>query len=127
MASSQIVIRFEGLTVRAELNDSAAARGIVQALPIESRVNTWGEEIYFSIDLAFSLTGAARSEMAVGEIGYWPAGRAFCIFFGPTPVSDPGGGPRAASDVEPLGRILGETGPLKTVTDGQKAVLSAGQ
>jgi hypothetical protein len=122
----QIAIVFDGLTVVAELNDSPCARGIFEALPIEAQVNTWGEEIYFSIGLAQELTGAARSEMAVGEIAYWPAGQAFCIFFGRTPASSPGGPPRAASDVEPLGRIVGDTEPLKGITDGQKVVLSAG-
>ncbi len=125
--SEQIAIDFGELTVRAEWNDSPAARRIARALPIEARAHTWGEEVYFPIGLAMELTDAARSDMAVGEIAYWPAGQAFCIFFGPTPASQPGGGPRAASDVEPLGRILGDTDALKSVADGQKVVLSAGQ
>ena len=122
--SERIAIQFDQLTVQAELDDSPCAKAIGQALPIEARVNTWGEEIYFSIGLALATSDAARSDMEVGEIAYWPAGQAFCIFFGRTPASDPGGGPKAASDVEPIGRICGPTEPLKGITDGERVTLS---
>lgn len=121
----KISIQFAELTVEAELNDSAAVEAICQALPIEARVNTWGEEIYFDIGLTAELTAAAKSDMAVGELGYWPTGRAFCVFLGRTPASGADGAPRAASDVEPLGRVTGDVEPLKSVRDGQKVVLSA--
>ena len=63
--------------------------------------------------------------MSVGEIAYWPPGQAFCIFFGRTPASGPDGAPKAASDVEPLGRITGDIQSLHSVQDGQKVILSA--
>jgi hypothetical protein len=66
--------------------------------------------------------------MAVGEIAYWPPGSAFCIFFGPTPASEgnvPGGGdaPRAASDVNPLGRVEGDATRFTRVPDGAPVTL----
>jgi len=120
----QISIVFETLTVPAELNDSPCAQKVLQALPVQGRVSTWGEEIYFSIGLALELSDAARSEVSVGEIGYWPAGQAMCIFFGRTPASGSDGEPRAASDVEPIGRVIGPADALKDVAEGRKVVVS---
>lgn len=121
-----ISIAFDGLTVQAQLNDSPCARKILDALPVASRVNTWGEEIYFPIGLALEASDAARVRMAVGELAYWPPGRALCIFFGRTPASDADGEPRAASEVEPIGRIVGPTDALKEMADGRSVVVSAG-
>jgi len=74
------------VTVEAELNDSRTAAAIVKALPIEAKAETWGDEIYFSIGQ--SLPGESPREVVeLGDLGYWPPGQAFCIFFGPTPMS----------------------------------------
>jgi len=54
------------------------------------------------------------SNVEVGDLGYWPGGQAFCIFFGPTPVSTDDR-PRAASPVNIFGRILGDATQLKAV------------
>ena len=59
----------------------------------------------------------ARQDMAIGELAYWPSGSAFCIFFGPTPVSI-GDVPRAYSNVNPFGQLDGDPSPLKDVSDG---------
>jgi hypothetical protein len=58
----------------------------------------------------------------VGELGYWPVGRALCIFFGPTPVSH-GDQPRAYSPVNLLGRILGDAILFRQVKSGEKVVI----
>jgi len=125
MVSQRISIEFEGLSVQAELNDSPCAGGLLGALPLQAEVNTWGEEIYFSIGLDLPAGAGARSDMAVGEVAYWPPGRAFCIFFGRTPASGADGAPRAASDVEPLGRVVGDVEVLKGVRDAEHVTLSA--
>jgi len=83
----KIVIEAGSVTMEAELNDSPTARQIEEALPIEGRANTWGDEIYFEIPVVAAQASDARAQVEVGELGYWPVGRAFCIFFGPTPVS----------------------------------------
>ena len=59
----------------------------------------------------------ARTEVAIGDLGYWPVGSAFCIFFGPTPVSTDDT-PRAYSPVNVFGRITGDASLLKSVRDG---------
>lgn len=59
----------------AELNDTAMARKIHEALPIEGRGNRWGEEIYFSVGFEPEGDDPMRTEMQVGELAYWPPGR----------------------------------------------------
>ena len=107
----------------AELNDSATALAIYDMLPIEARGNLWGEEIYFRIPVDVPLSEDARVEMAVGELGYWPPGNAFCIFFGPTPASI-GPEPQAASPVNPVGHVACDATIFKSVRDGEIVTLS---
>ena len=113
----KIMIEIENLAVPAQLKDTATARKILQLLPIEGRANVWGQEIYFDIPLQAELEPDAREEVQVGDLGYWPAGPAFCIFFGPTPVSR-SDQPRAYSPVNVFGRVLGDAGQFKTVAGG---------
>ena len=99
-------IRITAGKVEAEavLNDSPTATKIWEALPIEARGNTWGDEIYFSIPVEATQEKNARDLVAVGELGYWPPGTAFCIFFGRTPASTDDR-PRAASPVNIIGKV----------------------
>ena len=83
----KISISVENVTVEAEMFDTPTAGQILHALPLESTANVWGDEIYFDIPLSLDPEPDARADVAVGDLAYWPAGPAFCIFFGPTPVS----------------------------------------
>ncbi|OHB62846.1 MAG: hypothetical protein A2Y77_16815 [Planctomycetes bacterium RBG_13_62_9] len=107
---------------QAELNDTATALAIVKALPIDARANRWGGEIYFSIPVEAGPESGARAVVQAGELGYWPPGSAFCIFFGATPASG-GDEIRAASPVNIVGRIEGELDQLWNVPDGAKVSL----
>jgi hypothetical protein len=109
-------------SLAAELNDSPTAAAVLASLPIEASGNRWGEEIYFAIPVQEKAASDARADMEVGELGYWPPGAAFCIFFGPTPASE-GDQPRAASPVNPIGRIVEDVEPLKAVPDGAKVTI----
>jgi len=113
-----IRIRIGEVEVLVELNDTECARRIARNLPITARANRWGDEVYFDIPVDCPPSEDARAEMEVGEAAYWPPGSALCLFFGPTPVSGPDGKPRAASPVNPVGRILGDPSVLKEVRDG---------
>jgi hypothetical protein len=107
------------ISAHASLQDNETAHAIYDALPIESKVNRWGEEIYFSIPVQLPESEDAREVMEVGELGYWPAGSAFCIFFGPTPVSH-GNEPRAYSNVNPFGQIEEDATQFSEVKDGER-------
>ena len=86
----KIKIKIGDLCVRAELNDSLTAQKITEILPFTSSFSTWGEEIYFSIPVTSDLDEGAKEKVEPGDLGYWPTGQAFCIFFGPTPMSGTG-------------------------------------
>lgn len=79
--------------------------------------NTWGDEIYFEIPVSIDEDPGARAEVEVGELGYWPPGKAFCIFFGQTPASQDNR-PRAYSPVNPIGKVLADATQLRSVPDG---------
>lgn len=114
-----ILITAGNVSLKAELNDSPTAERIWQELPIQAKVNTWGDEIYFGIPVQAEQEPSAQADVEVGELGYWPPGSAFCIFFGPTPASS-GSRPRAASPVNRLGRVLGDATEFRKATDGEK-------
>lgn len=114
---NKITITAGDVTLAAELNDGPTAQQIWESLPIEGQANVWGDEIYFGIPVTAEQEPGARAEVEVGELGYWPPGNAFCIFFGPTPVSTDER-PRAASPVNILGRMLGDATQLRAVRQG---------
>jgi hypothetical protein len=117
-----IHIRTDNISMQAELNENPTSLKIWEALPIEGRANLWGAEIYFEIPVDAEVEPDARQEVEISELGYWPAGHAFCIFFGPTPISRDAK-PRAYSPVNILGRVLGDATQFRTVTNNQKVTL----
>lgn len=111
------------VTLDAELNDSKSAAAIAAALPIEAKAQTWGDEIYFDIGLA--LAGESPQEVVeLGDLGYWPPGQAFCIFFGPTPMSR-GVEIRPASAVNVVGRVVGDAQAFARVRAGSRVRIEA--
>jgi len=111
------------VTLDAELNDSKSAAAIAAALPLEAKAQTWGDEIYFDIGLA--LAGESPQEVVeLGDLGYWPPGQAFCIFFGPTPMSR-GDEIRPASAVNVVGRVAGDARAFKRVRAGSRVRIEA--
>jgi len=113
----KIMIEVENISMEAELLNTPTALKINDALPLEGSVNVWGDEIYFDIPLSIDQEPGASQDVEVGDLGYWPAGPAFCIFFGPTPVSS-GDQPRAYSPVNVFGRVLGNPQLFKGVANG---------
>jgi hypothetical protein len=117
--TQKIHITIGPISIHASLQENETAYAIYDVLPIEGKVNRWGEEIYFSIPVQLPESEDAREVMEIGELGYWPAGSAFCIFFGPTPVSH-GNEPRAYSNVNPFGQIEGDATQFNEVKDGER-------
>ncbi len=115
MTGNRIVMKTPQTEFFIELNESETADAIYLSLPIEEYVNVWGEEIYFEIPVEMKLENG-RKVMEVGEVAYWPQGKAICLFFGPTPVSK-GSKPEAYSPVTPLGRVMNDVEALKGLGD----------
>lgn len=120
--TQSILITVGGLTLRAELNDSSTAQQIVAQLPLAANANVWGDEIYFAIPVTLPEAADAQEEVSVGTLAYWPPGHAFCIFYGPTPVSR-GTEPRAYSPVNVIGRIIDDATQLRKTRNGASVTI----
>jgi hypothetical protein len=119
-----IRIRIGDIVLDAELNESKTARLVWEALPFEANGRTWGEEIYFTIPVDAQLE-APRATVELGDIGYWPDGHAFCIFYGKTPVS----GDRdivPASPVDVVGHVRSDVSVLKAVAEPGRIMVDRG-
>ena len=101
-----------GVSVDAELFDTACAREIAAHLPVETTPNEWGDEFYFEIPVNMAHDHTATARVHIGDIGYWPPGRALAVFFGPTPLST-GPEPVPAGEVNIVGRVTGDAGALR--------------
>jgi hypothetical protein len=117
----KIRIRAGAIEAEAELNDTKTAQAIWETLPIKGRVNLWGDEIYFSIPLSLELE-LGQELVSLGDLGYWPDGNAFCIFFGPTPVSQRDE-IRPASPVTVFGKVIGDATAFKKIAEGTKITI----
>jgi len=115
---NKIKITAGEVSMLAELNDSKTAQAIYEALAINAKGNTWGEEIYFSIPVHVGEENGCEV-VNCGDIAYWPPGNAFCIFFGKTPAST-GDEIRPASAVNVVGKLLGNPKDFLKVKSGAK-------
>ena len=106
-----------GVTATAGLHDDATADAIWAQLPMTARGNRWGDEIYFEIAVHLPQADDARDVLEAGELGYWPMGNAFCIFWGPTPASQ-GDEIRAYSPVNVFGKLEGDPLAFESVAGG---------
>ena len=105
--------------VEAELMEDrnpATVDAVWESLPFDAGANTWGEEIYFSIPVDIEEENSQET-VEVGDVGYWPPGNGFCIFFGPTPISR-GGEIRPADPVNVFGKVKGDPKVFRRVKSG---------
>lgn len=117
----QIRITAGEVSAVATLNDTKMADLIWDACPISSVAKTWGDEIYFDTSVV-SEGENAQATVALGDLAYWPPGQAFCIFFGPTPMSS-GTEIRPASPVTVFGQVEGDATVFKAVRGGVPIVV----
>lgn len=114
---TRIRIRWPKGEATASLLDTPTARKLRAALPCDSSVNTWGEEVYFSVPVSAALEPDARQVVDPGAVCFWVEGRSLALPFGPTPVSK-GSECRLVAKVNVLGRIEGDLRVLATAADG---------
>ncbi|MCS7227990.1 MAG: cyclophilin-like fold protein [Endomicrobia bacterium] len=101
----KILIKFPlyHLELECKLNQTTTAEKIYTILPQEAKVRTWGEEIYFELPLQISNENPTL-DVEIGDIGWWPEGNCFCIFFGKTPIST-SNKPKPYSEVTVIGKV----------------------
>ena len=71
MEDRKISIIVGGVVIEADMNDSAIAEMVWQALPIHGKANTWGDEIYFQIAVSANEENAQET-VEFGDLGYEP-------------------------------------------------------
>ncbi|MFX0043098.1 MAG: cyclophilin-like fold protein [Candidatus Hodarchaeota archaeon] len=86
-------------------------KAIWDNLPLELDLARWGEELYGSIPVKLE-EEKSQVECEIGDIGYWPSGTGFCIFFGRTPASTDEK-PKAASPVNIFAKLEGDASVFK--------------
>lgn len=121
MNERDIKITAGSVEIGATLNDTSTANHIWEALPIEASTSTWGDEIYFGIPVEVEEENG-QEVVELGDLGYWPPGNAFCMFFGRTPASR-GDEIRPASRVNVIGYMHGDVTVLKQVAYGEPVVI----
>lgn len=93
------------------------SQAIWDALPFTGKASLWGEEIYFQIPVDIGIENG-RTDVEIGEIGYWPDGNAMCIFFGQTPMSE-GEKPKAYSHVNIFAKLIGDASIFSAANEGE--------
>ncbi len=109
---TKITITVNRVKLEAELYDTPCAQAIAAALPFSERPSEWGDEFYFKIPVSCPSDATSTTRVKVGDIAYWPDGKALALFFGRTPMST-GADPVPAGPVNSVGRILGDATVLQ--------------
>tara|TARA_B100000579_G_scaffold153560_1_gene124756 strand:+ start:139 stop:510 length:372 start_codon:yes stop_codon:yes gene_type:complete len=83
----KLILRINGKSLNLFLKETETAEKIYNAVPINSSINTWGEEIYFNTNLSINREKEAKAVVDFGEIAFWTEGSAIAIGYGKTPIS----------------------------------------
>ena len=83
----KLILKFNSKLFEIKLRDTETAKLIAKSIPIKSRIQIWGEEIFFNTNLQVKLEDDARDVMQLGELAFWTEGSAIAIGYGKTPVS----------------------------------------
>ena len=83
----KVILKCKEIKLVLELRETLTADIIYRALPLKSKVQKWGDEIYFETGLSIDLEFDAKSIINIGEIAFWNSGSAIAIGYGKTPIS----------------------------------------
>ncbi len=121
---TQITIQVGDEQFAAELSaehSPETVQQILAALPIETVARQWGDEIYCAIPVEAPPENAVSS-VSKGDLGYWPDGNCFCIFYGKTPMSESEDEIVPASPVNLIGSVE-QPDRLKAHSAGEGVVI----
>ena len=83
----KLILKFNSKQFEINLRNTETARLIAKSIPINSKIQMWGDEIYFNTNLQIQLEDDAKEVMQLGELAFWTEGSAIAIGYGKTPVS----------------------------------------
>ena len=105
-----------------DLVNTETTKALIEALPFESRAQTWGEEVYFSTPVSAALEKDARQVVDPGTVCFWTEGDAIALPFGRTPISTDER-PKLAGRCNVLGRLVGDPKQLAAVRAGENVTV----
>ncbi len=117
----RIKIKSDKFEFKAILDETETAKAIYESLPFKAKGFRWGGEIYFSIPIQLDYEDP-KEIVNKGDLGLWPEGNAFCIFFGKTPASLENE-IRPASAVNVFGKIEESLDNLNQIKDGETIIV----
>ena len=109
-----------------ELDDTNSPKTVndfIEKLPFTVDLNVWGDEIYTSESPITQPEENAKSLVQLNDVAYWSTGKAICLFYGSTPIGNPGE-ITPASPVNVLGKIISPDKSLLNNADGKSATFS---
>ncbi|MBR4225766.1 MAG: AfsR family transcriptional regulator [Candidatus Methanomethylophilaceae archaeon] len=121
---SKISIRSRAGEFKGDLDGSDISNAIWLSPPLTLETNMLGGMMYCDLPLDVILPKEGRvTELETGDIAYWPGPGAFCVFFGPTPLSREDGRPVAPYPVIRIGRMIGDCSRMDDIGDRQRIIL----
>lgn len=109
---ARILIKAKKVQMAATLNESATAKKLWEALPIQSKARLWGKEVYFEIPIHMDPDNA-QAKVPSGTVAFWPDGDCLCLFYGQTP----------ASPVNVVGTLEGDPNELAKIKSGEPIIV----
>ena len=104
-------------------NSPNTVKDFVSKLPFTVDLNVWGDEIYTSKSPISQPEENAKSPVQLNDVAYWPTGKAICLFYGPTPIGNPGE-ITPASPVNIIGKIISPDKSILNNIHSERATFS---
>ena len=112
------------VTVELALGNTPTAKALAEAVPFESRAQTWGEEVYFTTPVSAKLEPDAKQVVEPGTVCFWTQGDALALPYGRTPISTDEK-PKLANPCNVLGSIVGDPMALARIKAGDKITVTS--
>ena len=115
-----------GKAAHIELDDSQSpktVKAVLDNLPIEVKINRWGNELYADKTPIVAEEENAQSVVNELDVAYWPEGNALCLFYGPTPISKSHDEILPYSPVNIVGKIVSKEDILDEINDSRTTII----